>query len=142
MKREEYNKEINLHIGALAESKDGDPNATHECHQARRWEHTERIMIATANYVGNGLKDDIADRIKSDFAALLEERERKRMERYGVRAFGRAFMKSQLVTGAFRTVLLALLTAVLVRSCGMTPSDARSLVTGAATAQAAPPDKP
>lgn len=135
MTRDEYNKHINLHIGALAESKEADAAAAHECHQTRRWEHTERIMIATACYVGNGLKDDIADRIKLDIRALFDDLERERVKRNGFRAFGRTLMRSEVVTMVFRTVFLALLTTIMVRGCGMTPAAANALVAGTATAQ-------
>jgi len=106
MKRDDYNRKISEYIGAMKEAKATTPEGCH-----RLCEHHENIIVTSALYVCYGLA--------SDFAQALEQRAIERKEKDSYPMLGRRFLKSTIHTAAFRTLLLALLSAALAKGCNI-----------------------
>jgi len=126
MTRDDYNKTVNKELGAIEEALRTSPHASDSLCQ-----HHQTIMVTTAQYVGNGLADDIA--------ARLEARLDAKASASSYMLFGRRVLKAVVHTAAYRAILLAVLSAALSKGCGIQiPVDVPGAASTAAAEQVQP----
>jgi len=88
-------------------------------------------MVTTAQYVGNGLADDIAARLEARLDAKASAR--------SYVLFGRQVLKAVVHTAAYRAILLVVLSAALSKGCGIQiPIDVPGAADTAVAEQARP----